>query len=215
MFTTFIVFGCLYILPCLPLYLVGYRLCYGALCNTLKNSLLFLTGKQYKKYWLWTFLQCTLIFFAVHFWSDPTEWMSREHQGPSPQSNGWECVPFCRRYADLCTATECWAPELLPWPPSWSTCHRGQDIILDLPGHKRKYRFCYETVWQRQTAHKNRYAPLPTSSADCNQLIDAFRLGESTGVLHIPAGDLVQRTTDRRHRLIRQQGGPIARETGH
>lgn len=115
---------------------------------------IFLTGKRDKKYWLWTFLQRTLIFFAVHFWSDPTERMSREHQGPSPQSNGWEHVPFCRRYADLCTATECWAPELLPWPPSWSTCHREQDIILDIPGHsKKKKRFCYETVWQRQTAH--------------------------------------------------------------
>lgn len=59
------------------------------------------------------------------------------------------------------------------------------------------------------------FVPLSTSSAYRDQLVDATGLGERPGVFHIPAGDLMKCTADCCHGLIWQQGGSVARETGH
>lgn len=49
--------------------------------------------------------------------------------------------------------------------------------------------------------------PVSSALGDVDQLLDAPRVGQSLGVLHVFAGDLVQGATDGRHRLVRQQGG--------
>lgn len=49
--------------------------------------------------------------------------------------------------------------------------------------------------------------PVPSAFGDVDQLLDAARVRQGLGVLHVPAGDLVQGATDGRHRLVRQQGG--------
>lgn len=58
---------------------------------------------------------------------------------------------------------------------------------------------------------------LPVSSAlgDVDQLLDAARVGQGLGVLHVLAGDLVQSAADGGHRLVRQQGGVAAGEPVH
>ena len=48
---------------------------------------------------------------------------------------------------------------------------------------------------------------LPPALADVDQLLDAPRVSQGLGVLHVPAGHLVQRAADGCHRLVRQQGG--------
>lgn len=56
---------------------------------------------------------------------------------------------------------------------------------------------------------QNHAAAAPVSSALCDvdQLLDAARVGQGLGVLHVLAGDLVQGATDGCHSLVRQQGG--------
>lgn len=58
-------------------------------------------------------------------------------------------------------------------------------------------------------------SPLPSASADADQLVDAAHLGERTGILHVSAGDLVKSAAHCCHRLIREQRGSMARETSH
>lgn len=56
-------------------------------------------------------------------------------------------------------------------------------------------------------------APVSSALGDVDQLLDAARVGQGLGVLHVFARDLVQGATDGRHGLVRQQGGVSSRET--
>lgn len=58
-------------------------------------------------------------------------------------------------------------------------------------------------------------SPLSPALGDVDQLLDAARVGQCLGVLHVLAGDLVQGAADGRHRLVREQGGVAPRETVH
>lgn len=55
--------------------------------------------------------------------------------------------------------------------------------------------------------------PVSSALGDVDQLLDAPRVGQGLGVLHVLAGDLVQGATDGRHRLVGQQRGAAPRET--
>lgn len=58
-------------------------------------------------------------------------------------------------------------------------------------------------------------SPVSSALGDVDQLLDAARVGQGLGVLHVLAGDLVQGAADGRHRLVRQQGGVAAGEPVH
>lgn len=57
--------------------------------------------------------------------------------------------------------------------------------------------------------------PLSTSLGDVDEFLDASRVGESFGVLHVFAGDLVERTANGRDRLIGQLSGATSGQPVH
>lgn len=54
--------------------------------------------------------------------------------------------------------------------------------------------------------------PVSSVLGDVDQLLDAPRVGQGFGVLHVFAGDLVQRAADGCHGFIGQHGGVSPRE---
>lgn len=55
--------------------------------------------------------------------------------------------------------------------------------------------------------------PVSSALGDVDQFLNAARVGQGLGVLHVFAGDLVQGATDGSHGLVRQQGGVPPGET--
>lgn len=58
-------------------------------------------------------------------------------------------------------------------------------------------------------------SPVSPALGDVDQLLDAARVGQGLGVLHVLAGDLVQSAADGCDRLVRQQCGVAAGEPVH
>lgn len=58
-----------------------------------------------------------------------------------------------------------------------------------------------------------RITPVSSALGDVDQLLDAARVGQGLGILHVFAGHLVQGATDGCHGLIGQQGGVPPGET--
>ena len=71
----------------------------------------------------------------------------------------------------------------------------------------------YSTVSLKGTNTRCCSTPVSSALGDVDQLLDAARVGQGLGVLHVFAGDLVQGATDGSHGLVRQQGGVPPGET--